>query len=93
MVSADGGDVRLLVEALGVKVVNLTPEDRLGTVTGPLTSKAITRFLWENRGWRALGRPNLVVWSVVQKDNTYIGVGALVGPKVASRYRGRKILE
>lgn len=76
----------------GLKIVNLTTEASLDGYPGrELNPIQVRRFLWEHRKHRALNRPNLVIWTAYVDNLSFIGLGAIVKPKVAARYKGRKI--
>lgn len=90
--TADGRDAKEVLAGTGLKMVNLSKEGDLDGVPGVLLNPHKVRtFLWENRRKRALCRANMVIWSAVVDNMSFIGLGAIVTPKVADRFKGRKV--
>ena len=82
--------IRLTPHSTG-EVVNLSSDDFCLEVEGKkLTAKGVRKFLWEHRKKRALQRKKAVVWSayIEDEDKSYVGVGALTSPEIATRMRG-----
>ena len=82
--------IRLTPHSTG-SLVNLSDDDFCLEVDGrKITAKRVRKFLWENRKKRALQRKKAVVWSayIKEEDKSYVGVGALTSPEVATRMRG-----
>ena len=78
------------------KLINLTREEFQFTKSGgELRPKEIRTWLWTYRKNRSFSRNNLVVWSSYNPDEdiTYMGVGAVVSPKAASKFSEDKRVE
>jgi hypothetical protein len=72
----------------GGDIVNVTDDGDLLEVTGDqLTPKQVRAWLWETmRKKRAVARRRAVLWSIVSKGKSYVGVGATAKTQVAEAY-------
>ena len=71
------------------QLVNLTTDnDKFTKSGGDLKPKEIRKWLWTYRKNRSFSRSNLVVWSSYNEedDTTYMGVGAVVPTRTASKF-------